>query len=135
LSPATASAPALSATPSAAAPAPTATPLPNPGPSKEEFEGLKASLKDLSQKTADMQKDYDQKISDLGKNGEDSKKTDADMKEQLVLVKNLLDRVQGDLQKTDARLEQVAQKAEEKNITYTELERSCMRICGIMWRM
>jgi hypothetical protein len=39
-----------------------------------------------------------------------------------VLVKNLLDRVQEDLQKTQARLEQVAQKAEEKNITDTELE-------------
>ncbi len=119
---ASAIAPALSPTPMAAVPAPTATPIPNPGPSKEEFEGLQASLKDLSQKTADIQRDYEQKISELGTNDEDLKKTDANMKEQMVLVKSLLDRVQGDLQKTDARLEQVAQKAEEKNITDTELE-------------
>jgi len=110
------------ATPVPAAPTPTATPAPPPGPTKEEFEGLKSNLKDLGQKTEEMQKSYDQKMADMTQTNSDLKKSDAGTKEQLLLVKNLLDRVQGDLQKTETRLEQVAQKAEEKNITDTELE-------------
>lgn len=116
------STPAVISTPVPAAPTPTSTPVPPPGPTKEEFEGLKSSLMELSQKTEEMQKNYDEKMGDLTRTNEDIKKSDAGTKEQLVLVKNLLDRVQEDLQKTQARLEQVAQKAEEKNITDTELE-------------
>ncbi len=115
------SVPAPASTPvSSPVPLPTATPI--PGPSRDEFNGLQTNLKDLSQKTEDLQRNYDQKTADLEKNGEDLKKSDGETKEQLVLVKNLLDRVQGDLQKSETRLEQVAQKAEEKNITDTELE-------------
>jgi heme oxygenase len=40
----------------------------------------------------------------------------------LKLVKNLLERVQDDLKKTDNRLEETAKKASEKNISDTELE-------------
>ncbi len=113
---------APTASPTPAPPTPTATPTPIPGPTKQEFDALKATLQDLSAKTGDMQKNFDLKMADLSQNNSDLQKAGASQKEEMELVKKLLDRVQGDLQKTDARLEQVAQKAEEKNVSDTELE-------------
>jgi hypothetical protein len=110
------------ASPTPAPPTPTATPTPIPGPTKQEFDALKATLQDLSAKTVEMQKNFDQKTADLSQNNSDLQKAGASQKDEMELVKKLLDRVQGDLQKTDARLEQVAQKAEEKNVSDTELE-------------
>jgi hypothetical protein len=108
-------------------PAPTATPI--PGPTHEEWNQMKDDMKDLVTKTSDLQDAYDKKIQTLQKNDDDVTKddgelktTDADLQEQLKLVKKILDHVQDDLSKTGDRLDQVAQKASEKAITDTELE-------------
>ena len=108
-------------------PPPTATPI--PGPSREEWNQMKADMKDLTQKTSDLQNTYDKKIQtlqvnedDVAKSDGELKTTDADLQEQLKLIKKILDHVQEDLSKTGDRLDQVAQKASEKNITDTELE-------------
>ncbi len=108
-------------------PTPTATPI--PGPSREEWNQMKGDVKDLAQKTSSLQGDYDKKIQslqtiedDVAKSNGELKITDADLQEQLKLVKKLLDQVQDNLSKTGDRLDQVAQKANEKAITDTELE-------------
>ncbi len=83
----------------------------------------------MNKKTADLQDTYDKKFQafeknddDITKNDGELKTADADLEEQLKLVKKLLDHVQEDLTKTGDRLDQVAQKASEKTITDTELE-------------
>jgi len=112
-----------------AAPMPTPTVTPVPGPSREELEELKGALKDLSKRTDDMREAFDQKTGALQKSNdelsranEDFKAGDAQTQEQLKLVKKLLDQVQDDLKKMGDRLDMVAQKANEKNITDTELQ-------------
>lgn len=109
------------------APLPTATPI--PGPSKEEVDQLRDELKDLSKKTTDMQDSLEKRLAatqksngDLKQSNDELEKMNADSQEQLKLVKKLMDQVQADLQKTDEHLETVAQKANEKSITDTELQ-------------
>jgi len=101
---------------------PSPTPTPIPGPTRQEWEDLKGTLKDLDKKTSDMRDAYDKKMDALQKSGDEVKGISADEQEQLKLVKKLLDTVQEDLKKTGDKLDQVAQKANEKNITDTELQ-------------
>ena len=108
------------ATPSA--PPPTATPTPIPGPSRAEWDEMKGTVKDLIKKTDDMRDTYDQKMSSVQKSNDEAKASNSEAQEQLRLVKKLLDQVQDDLNKTGARLDEVAQKASQKSITDTELQ-------------
>lgn len=125
-----AASPATTAVPTKTpAPKPTPTPTPIPVPSMEEFNGMKKSLKDLEKKTDDYQTELGKKYDLLNKNQEDLQKsqedlkgTNADNQEQLKLVKKLIDEVRENLKKTGDRLDQVAQKTNQKNITDTELE-------------
>jgi len=113
----------------AAAPQPTATATAVPGPSREEVAQLRSDLKDLAKKTADLQLVYDKRMEnfqtnedEIKKGSDENKAVNADIQEQLKLVKNLLDHVQADLGKTNDRLELVSQKASEKSVNDTELE-------------
>lgn len=119
LSPAGTPSPEAAAT-VAAAPKPTATPV--PGPTLAEFSDLKAAVGDLSRKTGDLQGVYDKKVADLQAANDGLKASNTDLREQLKLVKNLLDRVQQDLKDTGSRLDDVAQKATQKSINDTELQ-------------
>lgn len=115
--------PAPVETPAAATPIPaTATPTPIPGPSAADWEEMKKTQKDLAKKVDEMQDSFDKKIEALQKTGDANKDSNANLQDELKLVKNLLDRVQGDLKKTDDRLEEVAQKASSKSITDTQLQ-------------
>jgi hypothetical protein len=123
LSPQAQAAPAAqtaASTPTVPAPTPTVTPI--PGPSRAEWEEMKGTLKDLEKKTTDMQDAYDNKIDVLQKTSDQITASNADNLEQLKLVKNLLDRVQDDLNKTGEHLDEVEKKASEKSISDTELE-------------
>ncbi len=107
----------------------TATPTPIPGPSRAEWDEMKGTIKDLTKKVGDLQDTFDKKVDAIQKNNDEIKAanveiktTNAENQEQLKLVKRLLDRVQDDLKKTDERLDQVAEKASQKNITDIELQ-------------
>lgn len=102
------------------APAPKPTPI--PGPTQAEFNDLKAAVGDLSRKTGDLQGVYDKKVADLQASNDGLKASNNDLREQLRLVKNLLDRVQQDLKDTGSRLDDVAQKATQKSINDTQLQ-------------
>ena len=116
-------APPPAPTPTAtAAPQPTPTATPIPGPSRAEWDEMKGTVKDLAKKTDDMRATYDQKVLDMQKSNDEARSSNADAQEQLRLVKKLLDEVQDNLNKTGARLDDVAQKASQKSITDTELQ-------------
>lgn len=126
---------ASSAAPAATAPEPTAVPKPTstatpiPGPNKAEWDQMRDDLKDMSKRMGDLQTVYDKKVDAVQKSNEDTRRSNEDMKtasaetqEQLKLVKKLLDRVQGDLSKTEDRLDEVAKKAAQKSMTDIELQ-------------
>lgn len=104
------------------APQPTFTATPVPGPSRADWDDMKGTVKDLEKKTADLQDAYEKKIDALQKTNDQLTASNADAQEQLKLVKNLLDRVQDDLNKTTTHLDEVEKKASEKSITDTELQ-------------
>lgn len=106
----------------APAPQPTSTPTPIPGPSREEWDEMKGTVKDLEKKTTDIQDAYDKKIDALQKSNDQAVASSADNQEQLKLVKKLLDRVQDDLAQMGTHLDQVEKKASEKSISDTELQ-------------
>ncbi|HVZ80666.1 MAG TPA: hypothetical protein VHE12_07685 [bacterium] len=117
----------------AAAPEPTATATPVPGPSRADWDQMRGDLKDLRQKLADMEAGYQKKLDAVQTSNEDLRKandslrtSDSDQQEQLKLVKKLLDHVQSDLGKSSDRLEEVAKKAAEKNLTETEFQQDLM---------
>lgn len=102
---------------------PTATPI--PGPSRDEFNGLKDSFKKLDGKLSDMQSDLDKKsetIEALQKNGQDIQTSNADIQEQLQLIKKLVDRVQDDLKKSEDRMDDIEKKVDQKMITDTDMQ-------------
>ena len=110
-------------------PEPAATATPVPGPSREEWNQMKADLKDLRQKLGDVEDSYQKKLEVVQKSNDELRRTDdslrasdGDQQEQLKLVKKLMDHVQADLTKTSDRLEEVSKKASEKTVTDTELQ-------------
>lgn len=105
------------------------TPTPIPGPNREEWDGMKDTIKDLGKKVGELQDTYDKKIETIQKTNEeiktanvDIKTTNADIQEQLKLVKKILDHVQDDLKKTADHLDEVEKKAGEKTLTDAELQ-------------
>ncbi len=101
---------------------PTATPI--PGPTRAEFNSLKESMDLLDHKLADVQTDLYKKadaIQTLQANGQDLKMGQADIQEQLKLVKKLLDRVQEDVKRSEDHLTEMDNKIDKKLVTDTEM--------------
>ncbi|HET9870024.1 MAG TPA: hypothetical protein VFR02_05960 [bacterium] len=116
----TPAAPAPTGTPTAVPPSPTPTPVPGPG--WDDYNALQGKLKDLNQRLADLQAKYDQKLQ-----AEDSASSllqshDQERQDELKLVKNLMDTYESNLQKVNQRMDQVAEKADRKSLSDTELE-------------
>jgi hypothetical protein len=122
----------------AAASAPPAAPTPTPGPppaSREDLQALKSKLESRLQEA-------EQKLAEMGKEDEKQARENIDLKtalaaerqdraadrdsqkEELRLVKNLVDNLKADLVKTGDRLEAVGKKADEKNLNDEELRQS-----------
>jgi hypothetical protein len=123
------SAPVKIASKAGEAPKPPPTVTPIPGPNREEWDQMKSDIKDLLKKANDLQDVYDKKMEAMQKtsdeiqqSNQEIKMSNADNLEQLKLVKKIMEQVQGDLKQTQDRLDQVSQKADQKNITDTELQ-------------
>ncbi len=115
VSPAEVTAPAAAEpTPEAAAPkpSPAASPTAAPvsGPSKEEWNEVRESSKDLSKRLGDLQEKIDKKFTDVEAGNKEIKAGYVESQEQLKLVQRLLDHIQNDQKKLEEHLIEVEKK-------------------------
>jgi myosin heavy subunit len=115
----TSSTPTVVLTPTPGLPAP--TPTPSFSVSEDDWNHLKDTLQQLTQKSNDLQIKYDQKLQDFDTNEQELKTRNQEMEDEMKLVKNLMDTYESNLQKLNDRLDQVSQKANEKTLTDEEL--------------
>ena len=99
----------------------TPTPTPSFSVGEDDWNHLKDSLQQLTQKSNDLQIKYDQKLQDFDTNEQELKTRNQEVEDEMKLVKNLMDTYESNLQKLNDRLDQVSQKANEKTLTDEEL--------------
>jgi len=101
---------------------PTATPV--PVVSVEEVHALKARVSEMSDRLDQLAKDAEKRRQDDDATEKTRLADRAAQKDELQLLRSLLEALQGDLAKVNSRLEEVGKKADEKNLTDTELRQN-----------